>query len=59
MLPHQARQAIEKGCELFPETVEAQVRKLYADADASSEIYSPHQTNSPWRLVAAPTGAVP
>jgi hypothetical protein len=35
MLAQQARQELEKGCELFPETVKAKVRKLYEHADAN------------------------
>ena len=34
MLAETARQELEKGCELFPETVKAKVRKLYEHADA-------------------------
>lgn len=34
MLAQQARQELEKGCELFPESVKAKVRKLYECADA-------------------------
>ena len=30
----QALQELEKGCELFPETVTAKVRKLYEHTDA-------------------------
>ena len=35
MLAQQARQELEKGCESFPATVKAKVRKLYEHADAS------------------------
>jgi hypothetical protein len=34
MLAQTARQELEKGCELFPETVKAKVGKLYEHADA-------------------------
>jgi hypothetical protein len=37
MLAQQARQELEKGCELFPEMVKAKVRKLYEHADAKGK----------------------
>ena len=33
MLAQQARQELEKGCELFPETVKAMVRNIYEYAE--------------------------
>jgi hypothetical protein len=38
MLAQQARQELEKGCELFPETVKAKVRKLYEHADTKRKL---------------------
>jgi hypothetical protein len=37
MLAQQARQELEKGCKLFPETVRAKVRKLYEHAVVARE----------------------
>lgn len=34
MMAQQARQEIEKGCELFPETVKARIGKLDEHAEA-------------------------
>ena len=38
MLAQQARQELEKGCELFPETVKAKVRKLYERSGVKREL---------------------
>ncbi len=37
MRAQQARQELEKGCELFREMVKAKVRKLYEHADAKGK----------------------
>jgi hypothetical protein len=49
MLAQTARQELEKGCELFPETVKAKVRKLYDHAD----------TNRKQREISTTTGLTP